>query len=163
MKTLLLLRHAKSSWDDPSLSDHDRPLNPRGKRDAPRMGLLLREKKLVPDLILSSTATRARKTAQKVVKSCDYTGKIELVPELYDSNINSYKQVLAQRGGRCERILLVGHNPEFENFLFSLTGCREKMSTAALAHVRLSINCWEEILSHGKGELLSLWRPKELP
>ncbi len=163
MKTLLLLRHAKSSWDDSSLADHDRPLNLRGKRDAPRMGLLLREQKLVPDLILSSTAMRARKTAQKVAKSFDYTGTIELVPELYDSNIRIYKQVLVQRGGRCERIMLVGHNPEIGNFLYSLTGCREKMPTAALAHVQLSIDCWEDILSGGKGELLSLWRPKALP
>jgi len=145
------------------LSDHDRPLNPRGKRDAPRMGLLLKEENLVPDLILSSTATRARKTAEKIAKSSGYKGEIEFIPELYDAHASIYRQVLARWGGRFERLLLVGHNPEFENFLFSLTGCQEKMPTAALAHVQLSIDGWEDILSGDKGVLLSLWRPKELP
>ena len=163
MKTLLLLRHAKSSWEDSSLSDHDRPLNHRGRRDAPRMGQLLQEKNLVPDLILSSTAKRARKTAEKVAQACDYKGEIEYVPELYDSDISIYQQALARQGGNFERILIIGHNPDIEHFLQSLTGCWEKMPTAALAHLQLAIDGWEEVSSGGEGKLLSLWRPKELP
>ena len=76
MKTLLVLRHAKSSWNDSALKDHERPLNDRGKRDAPRMGQLLNDHKLTPDLIISSTAKRARKTAKKVADSCGYQGEV---------------------------------------------------------------------------------------
>ena len=83
MKTLLLLRHAKSSWKHPELADHDRPLNKRGKRDAPSIGQLVSDKGLVPDLIMSSTAKRARKTARAVAKASGYKGKIELTPTFY--------------------------------------------------------------------------------
>ena len=79
MKTLLILRHAKSSWNYPELSDYDRPLNKRGKRDAPRMGKFLREQKLTPDRILTSSAKRARRTASKVAKACGYGGKVKKI------------------------------------------------------------------------------------
>ena len=75
MKNLLLIRHAKSSWDDPLLSDQERPLNKRGKRDAPAMGLMLKEKGLHPDLILSSPAKRALKTAKLIAEAIDYPKK----------------------------------------------------------------------------------------
>ncbi len=78
MKTLLLLRHAKSSRDDPDLADHERPLNERGKRAAKEAGRFLRDEDLVPDLIVSSTALRARKTAQKAAKQCDYPRPLSL-------------------------------------------------------------------------------------
>ena len=78
MKTLLILRHAKSSWKEQDLPDHDRPLNKRGKNDAPRMGKLLKDEDLIPDLIMSSTAVRAKKTAELVAKACKYKGKIVL-------------------------------------------------------------------------------------
>ncbi|MFB3041695.1 MAG: histidine phosphatase family protein, partial [Candidatus Poribacteria bacterium] len=83
MKTLLILRHAKSSWEHPELTDHDRPLNKRGKRDAPRMGKLLRVQGLVPDLIMSSTAKRARSTAKTVARKSGYKEKVELTPAFY--------------------------------------------------------------------------------
>ena len=77
MKTLLILRHAKSSWNYTDLSDYDRPLNARGKQDAPRMGEHLREQGLIPDRILTSSAKRAKKTAIRVAKACGYTGKLK--------------------------------------------------------------------------------------
>jgi phosphohistidine phosphatase len=76
IKTLLILRHAKSSWKFPDLADHDRPLNKRGKRDAPKIGNLLKEKDLVPDLIISSTAVRAKRTAKMVAKASKYKGNV---------------------------------------------------------------------------------------
>jgi phosphohistidine phosphatase len=78
MKSVLILRHAKSSWKHPELADHDRPLNRRGKRDAPLMGRLLKKEDLVPEIIISSTATRARSTAEAVAKSSGYKGEIIL-------------------------------------------------------------------------------------
>jgi phosphohistidine phosphatase len=78
MKSVLILRHAKSSWKHPELADHDRPLNRRGKRDTPLMGRLLKKEDLVPEIIISSTATRARSTAEAVAKSSGYKGEIIL-------------------------------------------------------------------------------------
>jgi len=78
MKSVLILRHAKSSWKHPKLADHDRPLNRRGKRDAPLMGRLLNKEDLVPEIIISSTATRARSKAEAVAKSSGYKGEIIL-------------------------------------------------------------------------------------
>ena len=83
MKTLLILRHAKSSWKQPGFADHDRPLNRRGNRDAPRVGLLLRRQALTPDLIVSSTAERARATAVQVAESVVYGSPVELDRQLY--------------------------------------------------------------------------------
>ena len=86
MKTLLIMRHAKSSWKEQDLPDHDRPLNKRGEKDAPRMGKLLKDEDLIPDLIMSSSAVRAKKTAELVVKTCKYKGKIVLNHSLYGVN-----------------------------------------------------------------------------
>ena len=83
MKTVLILRHAKSSWSNPSLADIDRPLNKRGKNDAPRMGTLIKEQDIVPDLILSSPALRARKTAEAVSEYSGFEGQIDFVPDFY--------------------------------------------------------------------------------
>jgi phosphohistidine phosphatase len=83
MKTLLILRHAKSSWKDLELPDQDRPLNKRGRHDAPLMGKILRQEDLIPDLIESSTAFRAKKTAKLVAKACKYKGDIAFDNSLY--------------------------------------------------------------------------------
>src|SRR5688500_20225930 len=83
MKTLLVLRHAKSSWNDSALGDHERPLNERGRRDGPRMGQLIREYGLIPDVVISSDAVRAQLTAQAVAEAARYEGEILLDPRLY--------------------------------------------------------------------------------
>ncbi|MRN62395.1 MAG: hypothetical protein FIO03_10205 [Nitrosopumilales archaeon] len=96
VKSLLILRHAKSSWKHPELNDHDRPLNKRGKNDAPRMGKLLQKEKLIPDVILSSTAIRASATAESVVKACGYKGEVTLKRSLYAAGAETYLQLLSQ-------------------------------------------------------------------
>ena len=100
MKTLLLLRHAKSSWKDKDASDHDRPLNKRGKRNAALMGWLLQKEVLVPDIIVSSTAVRARDTAVRVAKSCYYKGQITYADSLYLGGTGAYLDHL----GSCLKI-----------------------------------------------------------
>jgi len=92
MKTLLILRHAKSSWSHPGLSDHDRPLNKRGKRDAPRMGQLLREEGLLPDLIISSSAKRAKTTAERVSNESGYVGHNPSMEELVEILTGEYQR-----------------------------------------------------------------------
>jgi phosphohistidine phosphatase len=162
MKTLLILRHAKSSRKKP-VADHDRPLNKRGKSDAPRMGKVLRDADLRPDLIISSTAMRAQKTAAAVAQHSGYPGAVELSPDLYLAGPEGYRRVLRGVPDDFRRVLVIGHNPGLEMLLESLTGSSETLPTAALAQVRLDIDCWSELDEGAGGELVELWRPRLLP
>ncbi len=162
MKTLLILRHAKSSWDDPTQSDHDRPLNERGKKDAKRIGLLLLEHGLVPDRMISSTAKRARKTAGKVAKACGYAGEVEQTKRLYLASPPEIIEILRQVGDECSTVLVVAHNPGLEELVRQLTGQPEPMPTAALAQVAIDIDRWQSLSVPADGRLVQVWRPKEL-
>jgi phosphohistidine phosphatase len=104
MKTLLILRHGKSSWKFPDLPDHDRPLNSRGKRDAPLMGRKLAEEGMVPDVIISSSATRAHDTAKKAAKASGYRGEIVVESSLYRGeirHISIYYEINLIRTKKC--------------------------------------------------------------
>ncbi|HJS28041.1 MAG TPA: histidine phosphatase family protein [Anaerolineales bacterium] len=162
MKTLLILRHAKSSWDDSSLPDHDRPLNRRGRQDAPRIGELIRTLDVVPDLIVSSTAVRARRTAELVGEHSGYTEQILLAGDLFHAAVEDYIAVLRTLPPEIDIAMIVGHNPDLEELLEDLTGALERMPTAALARIALPIADWSELNLGTKGELKGLWRPKEL-
>jgi phosphohistidine phosphatase len=164
MKTLLILRHAKSSWKESNeFQDHDRPLNSRGKRDAPRMGQLILKENLVPDYILSSTARRARKTAKAAAQEFHFSGQVEETGKLYHAEADEYLDVLRQLDDSYNRVLVVGHNPGLEDLLELLTGRVEVMPTAALAVVELSINQWSALKGGGKGKLIRIYQPKTLP
>lgn len=163
MTTLLILRHAKSSWSNANLSDHERPLNSRGERDAPRMGELLQEQGLVPHLIITSSAERARATAELVAHSCHYQAKIEVTSDLYHADPPAYVARLQKVDDRHQRVLVVGHNPGLEALLKRLTGEAHRLPTAALAHVEMPLATWRELSETSRGKLKSLWRPKELP
>lgn len=162
MKTLLVLRHAKSSWEDTELKDHDRPLNPRGVRDAPRMGRLLAAEELVPDLVLSSTAVRALDTAELAMGVIDGAPEIESTRDLYLASPHDYLEVIGARGGDAGRLMVVGHNPGITALVTRLTGVCEEMPTAALAVVELEIDDWSGIETAGRGRLAAFWRPKDL-
>jgi phosphohistidine phosphatase len=165
MKTLLILRHAKSSWKDPDLPDQDRPLNKRGKHDAPRMGKLLKDEDLIPDLIISSTAARAKKTAELVAKTCKYKGEeISLNQSLYGAQPSDYLKILEGLSDKHKAVLVVGHSPSVEETVEVLTGSPDViMPTCALAHISLPIQNWAELNKQKiKGKLLKIWRPKEL-
>jgi phosphohistidine phosphatase len=162
MKELLILRHAKSSWSNPSLADIDRPLNKRGKRDAPRIGALLRDQDLVPDLILCSPAVRAKKTALAVSNESGYEGEIEIHDDLYPGDLSTYLEILASSPDEIDRAMIVGHNPGLEEFLDALTGESARLPTSALAQIRLPILDWAEINQLPTGNLINLWWVKEL-
>ena len=161
-KTLLVLRHAKSSWKHRELADHDRALNKRGKRDAPRMGKLLAQRKLRPDLIVSSTAKRARRTADEASDRCAYDGTVQLERKLYLAGPGAIIEVLRRVGGSARRVLLVGHNPGLEELVTRLTGRAEMLPTAALVQISLPIPSWKNLRSSTEGRLVNLWRPREL-
>lgn len=164
MKTLLILRHAKSSWKKQDLPDHDRPLNKRGKKDAPRMGKLLKDEDLVPDLIMSSTAVRSKKTAELVAKACKYKGKIVLNHSLYGAEPAAYLEILKGLPDKYMAALVVGHSPSVEEAVELLTGSLDViMPTCALAQISLPIQNWAELKKRKiKGKLLKVWKPKEL-
>ena len=163
MKTFLVLRHAKSSWKDPDLEDHDRPLNRRGKTDAPVVGKLIKNEKLQPDWILSSTALRARKTAEMVADASKFSGEIQFEEGLYLARPTTIVE-LVQRSApaSAETILIIGHNPGFGELVKILTGQREVFPTAALAQIELPVDRWDELTPGTDGRLIHVWRPREL-
>ena len=162
MKSLLLLRHAKSSWKNPELADYDRPLKKRGRRDAPRMGRLLVREGLVPGLILTSSAVRARETAAAVAEACGEPAEPRPFHELYSAEPGDYALLLSELPDDSDRVLLVGHNPTLEELLELLTGERETLPTAALALIELPIGRWQDLALDGGARLVHVWRPREL-
>jgi phosphohistidine phosphatase len=156
-KTVLILRHAKSSWSQPGLSDHARPLNARGEADAPAMGSLVRRQELVPDLILSSSARRARSTAEAVAQAAGYDAAIEITDSFYHGGVDAYLEALGRLPDELDRVMVVGHNPTLEELVEQLTGRGEAMPTAALAQVELPINRWGELNEATVGRLVNLW------
>ena len=162
MKTLLVLRHGKSSWSDPALDDHERPLNKRGRRDGPRMGKLVREYGLMPDVVISSDAARARLTAEAVVQAARYAGEILLDQQLYMASPADILSLLRTVRANAETVMIVGHNPGLEELVALLTGEQQDLPTAALAQIALPIDQWRDLKLSTRGTLLGHWRPKEL-
>ena len=162
MKSLLILRHTKTSWKHPELTDHDRPLNKRGKRDAPRMGEILRSEHLIPEAIISSTAARAHATAKAVAKASGYKGKIALNLSLYSAGPEAYLKVLHELSDHYKRVLVVGHNPGLEELLEMFTDETQLMPTCTLAHVKFSIDSWIELDYKTKGQLAGIWQSRDL-
>jgi phosphohistidine phosphatase len=147
MKTLLILRHAKSKPKAANLSDHDRELNEFGKDDALHIGKLLRYKDLTPDFIISSSALRAKRTAEIVAKECGYVvEEISLERSLYEANPKDWMNVLERLPDKYNRVLIVGHNPTIEEIVKMLTGLSDIiMPSSALAHLSIPIEKWRDL------------------
>ena len=161
MKTLYLLRHAKSSWQEPGLDDFERPLNDRGRAAAPLVGQLIRERKLRVDLLLSSPAVRARQTAALVKESAGLTAELLYDERIYEADADALLEVVAQTAESVDALMLVGHNPGMEQLLTLLTGETRGMSTAALVCIALDVEKWDKARG-GEGRLEWLVRPKDL-
>ena len=157
MKTILLLRHAKSDWDNPALADFERPLAKRGLKDAPRMGAVLSSFEIAPDRILASPARRAKETAELVAEACGYKKAIEWHEAFYGGNAEDLIAALQRLPNSVEQVLLVGHNPTMEETVSSLISGDEGqpiiiMPTAALACLQVDVRDWAE-LELGEGVL----------
>lgn len=161
MKTVMLLRHAKSSHDEEGISDFDRPLNDRGRRDAPRVGETIRDEFPRPEKVLSSSAKRAKKTAEKAIEASGFEADLILVDELYLAPPDAYLKELRHLNDELNCVLMVGHNPGLEELVTRLTGKHEPMPTSALAHIDLPIDQWRDAALDGSGNLVRIWRPKE--
>lgn len=161
MKKLLLLRHAKSSWDDTGLADFDRPLNGRGRKAAPLMGNFMRERSLRPDLIISSPAQRARETIALVLEASGLETEPRYDERIYEATAGLLVEVIEGVEDALQEVMLVGHNPGFENLIAHLTGESRRVPTGALARILLSAEKWNEAGARG-GRLDWLVKPKEL-
>jgi phosphohistidine phosphatase len=161
MRTLYLLRHAKSSWNDASLSDFDRPLKGRGREAAERVGKRLAAEKPEPQLVICSPAVRARETADIVLKSSKLRAEARFDERIYEASLGDLLQVVSEIPDDKPVAMLVGHNPGFEELLAFLTGEGRRMPTCALAKIKLEVGSWKDVKASA-GKLESFIAPKEL-
>ncbi|MBL4661169.1 MAG: histidine phosphatase family protein [Alcanivoracaceae bacterium] len=150
MKYLILLRHAKSSWKDMSLSDHDRPLNKRGKYAATLMGKRLNNKAIHPQKIISSSANRALKTAHLVAQQINYpTINIEFNRNIYLASAKEVLTIIAQTSDDIDKLMLVAHNPGITSLCNQLLKSShhyfENIPTAGLVTISIAVNNWMQI------------------
>ncbi|HEY0429101.1 MAG TPA: histidine phosphatase family protein [Pyrinomonadaceae bacterium] len=160
MKTLFILRHAKSSWANPDSSDFDRQLNEQGLKTVPMMGETMFKRQFQPALVLSSPAKRAKQTAVLIKETAQIEGKIEYDERIYEASPLRLLQVISELGEETESLMLVGHNPGLEGLIKILTGEIQPMPTAALAVIDLSAKNWNEITAES-GKLRTVIRPKD--
>ena len=160
MKTLFILRHAKSSWDDATLSDFERPLNERGEKAAPLMGEVMAKNNFTPEIIISSPAERAKQTAALAKKAAGFEAEISFDERIYEASVSQLIEIISEIADETDAAMIVGHNMGFENLVRALTGHFETMPTAALAVVDLEIDSWNDVQPE-TGKLRKLIRPKD--
>ncbi|RME80476.1 MAG: histidine phosphatase family protein [Caldilineae bacterium] len=163
-KILQIMRHAKSSHDPRYPTDFERPLNPRGQRDARRMGEWLARRGLLPDLIVSSPAVRARETAERLIEASGYAGELVFDGRIYGTSVGDpLLEVIAQCPDGAGTVMLVGHNPALEDLVSTLLGGEVRLATATIACLELLDETWSEVGAESGSQLLWLIRPKLLP
>lgn len=146
MKVLFLVRHGQSSWDDAKLSDRDRPLTDKGKRDAVNVGKRLAESELAVDMLFSSPAKRALATAETIARKLDFKRKkIVLDEQIYTGQVDDLLQVIRAVGDEHKRVMLVGHNPALSELLQCLAGKSTSMPTCSVAELRFDTKSWSKI------------------
>ncbi len=170
MKTVSILRHAKSSWDDEKLKDFDRPLAPRGEKAAARMGAYMKSKEIIPDLILCSSSARTRATLKLALKKLDDEPATHFEDALYHASAGAMLNMLRTLPANIGHVMIVGHNPGLHALALDLfgTGPREdmlaaarKFPTAALAQIEFDIAEWRK-LAVGDGRLTRFVSPKSI-
>ena len=163
-RTLFLIRHAKSSWKEAGLDDMERPLNNRGKTDAPRMGKHLAKYKLKPEVFISSPAERAYKTAVKICRALNYKkSDIRIDERIYSTGAMGLFEVLRNIDDTFKTAAVVGHNPDITHLVNKLSNSEfENVPTCAVAVIRFKADSWNRIQT-GKGKLVDYFIPKNLP
>ncbi|MFU8803053.1 MAG: SixA phosphatase family protein [Bradymonadaceae bacterium] len=160
-RRLIVMRHAKSSWSDDMLSDHERPLNDRGRFEAPLVARKLIELGWVPDLVLSSDAERTRETWECMEGAFEEAIEVRWLPSFYHAGMNEVFEALDELEEE-ETILVLGHNPGWEGVVSWLSAEQISMTTANAALLEAEGESWEEALEQGIWELIDVIRPKEL-
>ena len=159
MKTLLVMRHAKSDWNADYGTDHDRPLNRRGIRSARIMGRVLAREGRSPDMVITSTAVRARTTASLATEAGGWEAEVVAEPRLYDSGADTAIEV-ATNAPDVGRLMLVGHQPTWSTLVSMLTGERVDMKTATVAVIDFEFDDWSAVPSV-RGALAAVYQPRD--
>jgi phosphohistidine phosphatase len=162
MKTVLMMRHAKSSWDSGVASDHERPLNKRGRRDSPVMAQLLCGNDLVPEFIVSSDSKRTCETLelmQPVFEKFGAEPVIEIGESFYHAPASEWLEKLAELPDEFSSVMFLGHNPGAEELVLHFTREHHSMPTAAIAYFEFEPESWSDCV---EARLVDLWRPKEI-
>ncbi len=161
MRTLTLIRHAKSSWDNPELRDFDRPLSARGFRDASRMGVVFKKKLPPVGLVVTSPALRARTTATMLAEGMDYPlERIAAEERLYEAPLGTLRDIVAGLDNRYEHIALVAHNPGLENLAGYLGGDVERLATCSAVTLEFAVDDWRAV-GKQSGRLVAFEYPKK--
>ena len=161
MKKLFVIRHAKSSWKDYSLDDFDRPLNKRGFLNAPFMGDYLKFRSIVPDIILSSPALRAKTTAKIIANKVQYDKKIVYEKNIYEAGTSTLHNILSTLDNRYNTVFIIGHNPGLNLLVDSYVGLNENIPTCGVVELEVQVDSWKDISSENI-KLLSFNYPKKL-
>jgi len=162
MRILYLLRHAKSSWADATLRDFDRPLKKRGREAAERVGQRMASENLSNPLIICSPAVRTRETAEIVLTSANLHVEPRFDERIYEASLRELVQIVTEIADDRDVVIMIGHNPGFEELLSFLTGEYRRMPTCALAKVGIGDVSWKDVRA-GEGSLEWFIAPKELP
>lgn len=162
MKNLYLIRHAKSSWDSPHLPDFERPLNGRGKRNAPEMGQRLKTRGVFPDHVASSPAVRARETILRIAEEIEFPERrISFLEDVYAAGAGTLLEIIYEFPEEAATAFLVGHNPGMTSLAEYLTGASiGNIPTCGIASIEFDLGCWSHI-SRERGNLLYLDYPKK--
>lgn len=162
MKTLFLMRHAKSDWSNPRLRDYDRPLNKRGTKNAPEMASRLNFRKVAPDLVISSGALRALITAKTVCEHINYPlEELQTDDEMYMAGVNNILEIIKSVPDKVDSLMLFGHNPgltDLCNYL-SKTEYIDNIPTAGYVEFQFDVSSWKEV-SYQSGQLKTFDFPK---
>lgn len=161
MKELLIVRHGKSSWDEPNQSDRDRPLKPRGEQAADAMGARLAARASAPERIVTSDARRALATAERLAAAAGLdSDRVVVEPQLYTERVHDVLKVIRRIDQGVERAAVVGHNPALHELVHALSELRlGKYPTAAMAHLRLPVGRWSDV-AEGSAEVVDYDWPK---
>ncbi len=161
-RCLVLMRHAKSDWGSESLSDHQRPLNPRGAKNSPRMADWLAEIDATPDLILSSSAARTRETVDLMTPQWAATPTTSFSDSLYLATPEAILSTVASDGLDARVLMVVAHNPGMAHLVSHFASRAIDMPTAAIAVFDVEISSWSELRSSSRAELIQFMQPKSL-
>jgi phosphohistidine phosphatase len=168
MKLLTLFRHGKSDWETGSEDDFDRPLKDRGRKDTPMMGKFMATIGATPDLLVSSPAVRAAQTAELLAPAMGYAGEIRWEEAVYAASAGELMSLLRHLPDEADHVLLVGHNPGFEDLAGRLIGADAygmasgmRLPTAAAAHLALNVDSWNAVQANS-GQLIWLVNPRML-
>ncbi|MDK9693045.1 MAG: histidine phosphatase family protein [Sulfurimonas sp.] len=161
MKKLYIIRHAKSSWKDEALNDFDRPLNKRGKQNAPFMGKRVKERGITPDIIVSSPAMRAKTTAKMIAKEVNYSKDILFNQDIYESSPSRLHEILTNIDNNCGILFLVGHNPSLNMLAGYYVDFSQNIPTCGVVEIEFDCDKWADI-SAKNAKFISFDYPKKI-